>query len=78
MIDFLCQIRSNVCTLAFFKLYVNIYLAKTIAGRYSEYKGVRRGSEVVYDNLGGAVTKKRLGIPVLEASVVTKQEAKML
>ena len=27
---------------------------------------------------GGAVTKKRLGIPALEASVVTKQEAKMI
>ena len=40
------------------------YFAKTITGRYSECKGVGRGSEVVYDNLGGlgggggAVTKK--------------------
>ena len=30
-----------------------IYLAKTITGRYNEDKGVGRGSEVVYDNLGG-------------------------
>ena len=46
--------------LAFYlkKLYVNIHLAKTITGRYNEYKGVGRGSEVVYDKLGGAVTKK--------------------
>ena len=35
------------------KLYAYIYLAKTITGRYSEHKGVGRGSEVVYDNLGG-------------------------
>ena len=41
--------------LAFYlkKLYVKIYFAKTITGRYNEYKGVGRGSEVVYDNLGG-------------------------
>ena len=47
------------------------YFAKTITGRYSECKGVGRGSEVVYDNLGGGggvggSNQKRLGIPDLE------------
>ena len=52
-------------------LYVNINLAKTITGRYSEYKGVGRGTKLVYDNIGGS--KRRVPLRFEKETVINKR-----